>query len=208
MKIKLFAIVCIGSVLILAMSSILIYTQVRTVQGINLDPLADSLYKENSKILTWILSTVPLDKIDTMKLPESWAEIFVVSNSDLQLVSSTNAAHKGVALYRHPLLLDQAAAIVNAIKNGKTTTVSARKFMIVIQPLGPEQSIVALKPKAWETAIVSRQNDQMKGTSSSILTILGAFLLVGGLIAVAIAFIITSPRQDLKEITCPSRYSS
>ncbi len=97
MKIKVFFIVCIGAVVMLGISSILIFTQLRSVQKVNLDPLNDSLFKENSKILTWIIASIPPEKINALKLPESWAEIFVVNNSDLQLVSSTNTAHKGIA---------------------------------------------------------------------------------------------------------------
>jgi len=67
MKIKVFAIVCIGAFLMLGISSALIYTQVKAVQGVSLDPLADSLQKEDSKVLTWILSSIPVDKVETLK---------------------------------------------------------------------------------------------------------------------------------------------
>ena len=107
MKNKVFLTVFIGVALIMGISSILVYTQLYTVQSVNLDPLTDSLYREDSKVLNWILSSIPLDKIDTLKLPDSWAEIFVVNNSDLNLVNSSNPAHKGMALHKHPLLLDQ-----------------------------------------------------------------------------------------------------
>jgi methyl-accepting chemotaxis protein len=191
MKIKVFAIVCIGAFLMLGISSALIYTQVKAVQGVTLDPLADSLHKENSKVLVWILSSIPVENIDTLKLPESWAEIFVVNNSDLQMVSSTSSSHKGIPLYRHPQLLDQGAAVVNAIKARAPSTVSTKDFMIVIQPTGTDQSILALKPKAWENSLVSKQNNQIKSASSSTFTMLGIFLIVGGLIGVATAFVIT-----------------
>jgi methyl-accepting chemotaxis protein len=63
--------------------------------------------------------------------------------------------------------------------------------MVVIQPLGAEQSIVALKPKAWEKGLVSKQNNQMKDISSNIFTILGIFLIIGACISILIAYIIT-----------------
>ncbi len=201
MKIKVFFIVCIGAVVMLALSSILIFTQVRSVQKVNLDPLTDSLFKEDSKILTWILSSIPPEKIDTLRLPESWAEIFVVNNSDLQLVSSTNAAHKGVALYKHPDLLDQADKIINAIKSEKPSTVSSKEFMVVVQPLNAEQSIIALKPKAWENALFSEHNKQIKDALSSILTILGIFLIIGSCIAILIAYVIT------RTVAAPTRHA-
>jgi HAMP domain-containing protein len=191
MKIKVFLVVCIGAVVMLGISSILIFTQLHSVQNVNLDPLKDSLFKEDSKILTWIISSIPPEKINTLKLPESWAEIFVVNDSDLQLVSSTNTEHKGIALYQHKALLDQADKIVNAIKTKKPTTVSSREFMVVIQPLTAEQSIVALKPKAWENALFSEHAKQTQDASSSILTILGIFLIIGLGITILIAYVIT-----------------
>jgi len=191
MKIKIFAIVCVGALLMMGISSILVYTQVRAVQKVNLDPLAEHLNTENSKVLGWIIATVPIEKVDSLKLPESWAEIFVVNEGDLQLVSSTNPAHRGVALYRHPQLLDQGAAIMNAIKARKATTVSSKEFKVIIQPLATGQSIVALKPKAWEGTLVSRQNNEIKESSFGVMTILGIFLAAGSLLAVITAFVIT-----------------
>jgi hypothetical protein len=191
MKIKVFFIVCIGAVLMLGLSSVLIFTQLHSVQKVNLDPLSDSVLKEDSKILTWILSAIPPEKIDTLKLPESWAEIFVVNNNDLQLVSSTNKAHKGVALYKHPALLDHADKIVNAIKTRKPSSVSIKEYMIVIQPLTAEQSIVALKPNAWENALFSNHNKQMEEASSGILTVMGIFLIIGSCITILTAYVIT-----------------
>jgi HAMP domain-containing protein len=201
MKIKVFLIVCIGAVVMLGISSLLIFTQMRSVQKVNLDPLADSLFKEDSKILTWVISSIPPEKINTLKLPESWAEIFVVNNSDLQLVSSTNTAHKGIALYKHRDLLDQADKIVNAIKTRKPTTVSSKEFMVVIQPLTAEQSIVALKPKAWEKGLFSEHNKQFEDASSNILAIMGIFLIIGSCIAILIAYIIT------RTVAAPTSYA-
>lgn len=201
MKIKVFFIVCIGAMVMLGISSILIFTQLRSVQNVNLDPLTDSLFKEDSKILTWVLSSIPPERINSLKLPESWAEIFVVNNSDLQLVSSTNTAHKGIALYQHRALLDQADKIVNAIKTRKPTTVSSKEFMIVIQPLSAEQSIVALKPKAWENGLFSEHNKQIEDASLSILTMLGIFLIIGSCISILIAYIIT------RTVAAPTSYA-
>jgi HAMP domain-containing protein len=201
MKIKVFLIVCIGAVVMLGITSILIFTQLRSVQKVNLDPLNDSLFKEDSKILTWIIASIPPEKINALKLPESWAEIFVVNNSDLQLVSSTNAAHKGIPLYQHKALLDQADKIVNAIKTKKPTTVSSKEFMVVIQPLTAEQSIVALKPKAWENGLFAEHNKQIEDASSSILTIMGIFLIIGSCITIVMAYIIT------RTVAAPTSYA-
>ena len=50
MKIKVFLIVCIGAAVMLTVSSILVYTQLHAVKGVNMAPLADSLYKQDSKV--------------------------------------------------------------------------------------------------------------------------------------------------------------
>jgi HAMP domain-containing protein len=185
MKIKVFLIVCIGAVVMLTVSSILVYSQLHAVKGVNMAPLADSLYKQDSKVLTWILSTIPLEKI------ESWAEISVVNNGDLKLTTSTNPAHKGIALYSHPQLLDQGSGIVNAIKSKNPSILSLKDYMVVIEPLNAEQSLIALKPKSWENGLVSEYESRLKETTSGFYTMLGIFLIIGVCITVFIAFIIT-----------------
>ncbi|HVN72194.1 MAG TPA: hypothetical protein VMU10_09265 [Desulfomonilia bacterium] len=191
MKNKVFLTVFIGVALIMGISSILVYTQLYTVQSVNLDPLTDSLYREDSKVLNWILSSIPLDKIDTLKLPDSWAEIFVVNNSDLNLVNSSNPAHKGMALHKHPLLLDQASVIIPAIESKKSSSVNTKDYMVVVQPLSNDQSIIALKPKAWERGLVAEHDKRLKSTTYGIFMILGIFLVVGVCITILLAFIIS-----------------
>lgn len=191
MKIKVFLTLCIGSIVMLVLSSALVFTQVVSVRSVDLEPLTESLYKEDSRILAWILSTVPVEKIDTLKLPESWAEIFLVDSSDLQLTASTNQAHRGMPLYRHPLLLDQASAITDAIRTGKSSTVSTSSYMVVMEPSGTGQVIVALKPKAWEKGLVSAQASQIDAKTMGISLTLVIFLVIGLIIALAMSFLAT-----------------
>jgi HAMP domain-containing protein len=73
--------------------------------------------------------------------------------------------------------------------------------MVVIQPLSPEQSIVALKPKVWENGLFSKHNKQIDNTSSSILTIMGIFLIIGSCITLLIAYIIT------RTVAAPTSYA-
>jgi HAMP domain-containing protein len=73
--------------------------------------------------------------------------------------------------------------------------------MVVIQPLSPEQSIVALKPKAWENGLFSKHNKQIEDASSNILTIIGIFLIIGTCIAILIAYIIT------RTVAAPTSYA-
>ena len=63
--------------------------------------------------------------------------------------------------------------------------------MVVIQPLNAEQSIIALKPKAWENGLVSEYESRLKETTSGFYAMLGIFLIIGVCITVFIAFIIT-----------------
>lgn len=191
MKIKVFLIVCTSAILMLVLSSAMIYTQMRSIRAVNLDPLTESLYKEDAKILTWLLSTVPLEKMDNLKLPESWAEIFLVDTGDLQLAASTNQAHKGLPLYHHPLLLDQASVITDAIKTGRSSTTDTPSYMVIIEPAGAGQVLVALKPKAWEQRLVTKQSQEIEGRTRGIIFILAVFLATGLLIALGVSFVVT-----------------
>jgi nitrogen fixation/metabolism regulation signal transduction histidine kinase len=201
MKIKVFLIVCLGAAIMLLFSSILVYTQMRAMQNISFDTLTESLYNEDSTILSWILSSVSTDRIDTMKLPDSWAEIFVVNNNDLVVASSTNQSHKGLPLHRHPELLDQAPSLIEAMKAGKPTALKTSQYMVVIHPTSADQTIVALKPKAWEKGLVSQQDAQIRKDRSAItrtlLIFLGIGLFIAILISFLIAFIVVNPTRKL-----------
>jgi hypothetical protein len=191
MKSKVFLIVCIGSTLMMLASSVLLFSQLRSVKSINLDPLVDKLSNEDASVLSWILSSIPIEKLNTLKLPESWAEIFVVNNSDLQVISSTNQAHLNVALYQHPLLLDQGSTIVNAIKTRIPTKLSTKEYMVVIKPVTVEQTIISLKPKSWEKSLVKEEDQKLKTATSGIVMILGIFVAIGACITFVMAFFIS-----------------
>ena len=51
MKIKVFLLVFAGAVLMLVLSSAMVYTQMRSVRAVNLDTLTESLFKEDAKVL-------------------------------------------------------------------------------------------------------------------------------------------------------------
>jgi hypothetical protein len=203
MKIKVFLIVCLGAFIMLLISSILVYTQMRAMKNIGLNALTESLYNEDSKILSWILSSVPTDRITAMKLPDTWAEISVVNNNDLVVFSSTNPSHKGLPLHRHPELLDQASLLIEAMKVGKPATVRTSEYMVVIQPINADQTIIALKPKAWERGLVSDQDAKIrKDVSASTCTLvifLGIGLLMTFLISYLIAVIVVNPTSKLMD---------
>lgn len=199
MKIKVFLIVCVGSILMLVLSSALVYTQMRSVRAVSLEPLADSLYQEDAKILAWMMSTIPIEQIDTLKLPESWAEIFLVNTDSLELSASTNQAHKGIPLYRHPLLLDQASVITDAIRTGTSSTKSTPAYVVIIEPAGPGRILVGLKPKAWEKGLVSKQAQEIESSSMNIALTLGVFLMVGLLITLVVSFLVA------KTVVTPTR---
>jgi nitrogen fixation/metabolism regulation signal transduction histidine kinase len=164
----------------------------RAMQNISLNTLTESLYNEDSKILSWILSSVPTDRITTMKLPDPWAEILVVNNNDLVVFSSTNQSHKGLPLHRHPQLLDQASLLMEAMKVRKPATVSTSEYMVVVQPINADQTIIALKPKAWEKRLVSQQDAKIRKDVSAITRTLVIFLGIGLFITFLISFLIAS----------------
>ncbi len=188
MKLKVFLIVLAGSMLMLAISSALVFTQMRSVRSVDLSPLADSLYQEDARILSFILASVDPARIDTLKLPPSWAELFLVNTADLQLTASTDPSHRGMPLYRHPQLLDQAEAIIGSIRKGAGSTVSTPGYMVVMQPLGSGSMIVALKPKAWEKGLVAKQEQEIASRTYRITLVLGIFLAVGLLLSLALAW--------------------
>lgn len=191
MKLRVFLIVCVGSILILVMSSAMVFTQMRAVRAVNLEPLIDTLYEEDAKILSWILSAVPADRLASLRLPESWAEIFLVDTGDLQLKASTTPAHSGMPLYRHPLLLDQARVITEAMRTGSPSVKATPSYMVVIEPAGEGQILVALKPKAWEQRLVAKQAGEIEARTRNIVMVLAAFLAAGMLLALAISFAVT-----------------
>ncbi|HNQ86599.1 MAG TPA: hypothetical protein PKK25_11920 [Deltaproteobacteria bacterium] len=192
MKIKVFLLVFAGAVLMLVLSSAMVYTQMRSVRAVNLDTLTESLFKEDAKVLSWILSSVPPDRIDTLRLPESWAEIFLVEMDNLQLSASTNQAHRGIPLYRHPLLLDQASVITDAMKRGTSATANTPSYMVIVEPAGAGRFIVALKPKAWERMLVEEQTREIESRTRGITVILAVFLAAGLLLALLVSFMVMS----------------
>ena len=192
MKIKVFLLVFAGAVLMLVLSSAMVYTQMRSVRAVNLDTLTESLFKEDAKVLSWILSSVPPDRIDTLRLPESWAEIFLVEMDNLQLSASTNQAHRGIPLYRHPLLLDQASVITDAMKRGTSATANTPSYMVIVEPAGAGRFIVALKPKAWERRLVEEQTREIESRTRGITVILAVFLAAGLLLALLVSFMVMS----------------
>jgi HAMP domain-containing protein len=203
MKIKVFLIVCLGAFIMLLISSILVYTQMRAMNDINLNALTESLYNEDSKILSWILSSVPTDRITAMKLPDTWAEILVVNNNDLVVSSSTNPTHTGLPLYRHPELLDQASFLMDSMKVGKPATVRTSEYMVVVQPINADQTIIALKPKAWEKGLVSEQDAKIRkdvsATTRTLVIFLGVGLLITFLISYLIATAVVNPTRKLMD---------
>lgn len=190
MKIKVFLIAFLGASIMMLLSSALLYTQMRSIRSVNLDTLSDSLYQEDARILSLLLATVPAEKLETMKLPESWAEIFLTNAADLQVTASTNPSHRGLPLYRHPLLLDQASAIMKAIKTGAPSAVNTASYMVVVHPASTDQILIALKPKAWEKGLVLKQEQEIKAATKNITLLTAIFLAVGFFITLVVSFVI------------------
>ena len=108
MRLKIFTITFIVMLMILTGSSFLVYTQLMTIKGINLGLLEDKLYEESTEILSWSLKNIDKALLKDNPLPKSWAEIMLVDNNNLSVISSTNKAHAGNSMYKVPELLDQA----------------------------------------------------------------------------------------------------
>ena len=81
MRFKIFTFIFIGFLIILFGSSLLVYTQLQKIQGINLGFLEDKLYAENTEILSWSLKNIDIDSLQDNPLPKSWAEIMLVADT-------------------------------------------------------------------------------------------------------------------------------
>lgn len=176
--------------MVLLGSSLLVYTQLRTVQDINLNMLEDKLYSENIEILSWSLKTIDVNSLQKNKLPASWAEIMAVDNNSLVINASTNKEHTGLVLYKLPELLDQASGIIDAIKSKKPMNVNAETYMIAIMPIEDNRSLVGFKPKSWEKALLAEQNSQLNRNTTSTTTILLIYCAAGLILALIAAFVI------------------
>jgi methyl-accepting chemotaxis protein len=191
MRTKMFLISLLSFMIFLLVSGFLIYSQMKTIKGLNLEVLEDKLYTENTVILGWSLKNVNLDRLGQSSLPSSWGEIMVVDNSNLVISASTNHEHVGKSLSTVPELLDQATPVIEAMKRAAPENIRTHDYMIALSPLAQNSSLIGFKPKSWERGLISQQNDQIKRNTENITTIL-IFYLAGGLVfAVIISLVIT-----------------
>lgn len=191
MKTKIFMLIFITFIIVMGGSALLVYTQLQTIQGVNLQVLEDKLYSENTGILSWSLRTIDVDSLGKNPLPSSWAEIMVVNNKSLVISSSTNAKHKGLVMYKLPELLDQASGIMSAMKNNKPVNVKTGSYMVAIMPLKGNRSLLGFKPKSWEKDILSEQNSYLSRKIGSTTIILLIYCTAGLGIALCVAFVIS-----------------
>ncbi|HPC47721.1 MAG TPA: hypothetical protein PLW83_06730 [Deltaproteobacteria bacterium] len=201
MKTRVFACMALLSSLVTVACAGVMYFQARTLESVSLDPLVDSLSEEDTKVLLWVLGNVPQDRIETMELPQSWAEIFVLDATDLVLVASTNPSHRGLPLYRHPLLLDQAQTVVDAMKTGRVTRAQTSQYSLAVVPSDNSRVLIALKPKAWERALVKSQADRIESATRGFHYVVLAFLCLGIAVSLAAAYLaavwVTSPASAM-----------
>jgi len=191
MRIKVFLISFIGLFIMMLASSAFIYTQVHALRGVNLNSLTDNLYKENTGIMAWSIQSLDRSKLGKIDLPQSWAEIMIVGNKDLIILSSTNEKHNGQYIYKLPELLDQATGIIDAIKAKKSTDVSTDDYMVYLMPEDKDRSILGLKLKSWETGLISDKESQIRTDLDRGMTKLAIFLGAGTIFSVVLAVLIS-----------------
>jgi hypothetical protein len=190
MKTRVFLLVFAGMCTILVLSAIVLLVQGLAVRSVDLGPLAESLSKEDSRVLSWIIANVPPERIDGMNIPESWAEIFLVDPVELTLVSSTNPRHRGLPLYSHPLLLDHAKVVLNAIRTGRTSIQDTPAYRVIAAPVKDGRFIVALKPKAWERGLVSEQSRRIADATAHTFYLAALFFCLGIILSLAAAYVV------------------
>ncbi|MDT8271862.1 MAG: hypothetical protein RRA35_01590 [Desulfomonilia bacterium] len=197
MKLRVFLIVCLSSLLILAGSFAVVFMQLQQMRSINLNPLTEHLVQQNTEVLTWILSVLSPEQINEMDLPRSWAEIMVVSSDDLKISASTHTPHVGQYMYELPEVLDQAHSIMAALKAGRSKPIATKDYLLVFSPVHEEAYIIAVKPGMWEEDLVSTQDQQISQNIDSMMRFLLIYLLAGVFIifgaGVFISRVVTSP---------------
>lgn len=191
MRLRIFVPVAVVSCFMVLVCSALVFFHVHALRSVDLDPLTESLSAENTKVLLWILEHVPGDRIEAMKLPESWAEIFVLNPESLVLTGSTNPSHKGLPLYRHPLLLDAAGVVVEAMKTGRPTRAMTKDYSLAVVPTASGDVLIALKPKAWERNLVKNQSDRIEKVTSRLAYLVVGFVCLGMALSLAAAYLVT-----------------
>jgi len=191
MKIKTFLIVLVGNLIILAVAGGLVYSQLCAVKGINAGGLADKLYKEDANILAWAMQAANPDTLEGMKLPPSWAELMLVDNGSLQIITSTNQAHKQQFMYKVPELLDQGQGIMAALQNNKADMIGTKDYMVAIRPLDGNRSLIGFKPKTWEAQLISDQQTEHTAKIGKVTTMIAIFLGIGAILALIIALLVS-----------------
>jgi len=191
MKIKSFLITFIGALVMLIGSSYLLYVQLASLERIDLQGLTNTLYEENTKVLAWSMKSINTDAIGKEPIPESWAEIMVVSNKTLSIIDSTSPDHIGLYMYKIPSLLDQASPIINGIKSRTAANISTKEYMVSVLPIENETSLIGLKPKAWEKGLLSQETGQLNRDLNRSKKILIIYLLLGLCVAIIIAVMVS-----------------
>lgn len=175
----------------LTCSALLVYTQFKKVQDINLQVLQDRLYTENTKILSWSMNSIDLGSLGKNPLPDSWAEIMVVDNDSLVIRSTTNKDHAGLIMYKLPELLDQAKGIMDAIKKKTAVTVHSDTYLVAVMPVNNNRSLLGFKPVSWEKTLLTEQDSLIKNNFGSTTTILIVFCAAGLVLTILIALFIS-----------------
>jgi len=191
MKIKTFLIVLIGNLIILAVAGGLVYSQLSAVKGINSEGLVDKLYQEDANIMGWAMQAANPDALEGMRLPASWAELMLVDNGTLQILGSTNQAHRQQFMYKVPELLDQGQGIMAALQNNKAATIGTKDYMVAIRPLEGNRSLIGFKPKAWEAQLITDQKSEQTAKVGKVTRTIAVFLGIGAILALIIALLVS-----------------
>lgn len=191
MKIKIFFISLIGSMLILLGATSLVYLGLLSVKNINIDTLTNKLFQENTVILSWAMNNVNAESLEGMRIPGSWAEIMVVDDENLIITASTQPGHKGQYMYKLPNLLDQAQGIIAAMQIKNTSQIATDDYMVAIKPLNGNTTLIGLKPKTWERDLLSVQDSLIKQNMKNVKMALVIFLGAGIVVAIIISVIVS-----------------
>jgi len=189
MRMRILTATLFGCVSILIYSFIMMSMDVQKINNIHMDTLSNQLYRENTNIMLQTMKAIDTSKLNRISLPESWGEIMLVDNHSLKIMSSTDPSHVGLHMYKITELLDQAGPILKAISHRKAGITKTKDYMVAIVPSGDAVSLVGLKPRTWERALLTTQDDSLKKVQGDARHIALITLIAGGIFSIIVSLI-------------------
>ncbi len=204
MRSRIFLVTLTGCIFILLCAFFMTSSGMQKINGIHLDTLSGRLYQEDTNIMLKTMKAMDVSKLESISLPSSWGEIMLVDNQSLRIKASTIPGHKGIYMYKIRELLDQAGPILKAISQGKPSIARTRSYMVAVVPSGNAATLVGLKPKTWEKALLLAQKNYLGKVKRNAEHATVITLVVGGILAFIFSLFaaLSATRSIKRMISC------